>query len=203
MSTRRTPLLSAATASPRGRVVDGGLRPGCRQRRAHRRSAHYRPGRPDLSKAAFDVLPVQGNVHLIVTGAGSNIVAQVGDQGALLVDASVPSKRPVIAEMRRLTRAPSAASSTPAWIWITSAVTPASPHRDSRCSRAIRATGRPVKRRSSRTKRGSAGSACRRPDAAAGEAVADRHILHPEEETVLQPRADRDSAGRRRSPTAT
>jgi hypothetical protein len=36
------------------------------------------------------VLPVQGNVHLIVTGTGSNIVAQVGDQGAMLVDASVP-----------------------------------------------------------------------------------------------------------------
>ena len=26
----------------------------------------YRPGRPDLSKAGFEVLAVQGNVHLIV-----------------------------------------------------------------------------------------------------------------------------------------
>jgi glyoxylase-like metal-dependent hydrolase (beta-lactamase superfamily II) len=67
----------------------------------------YRPGRPDLSKAAFEVLPVQGNVYLIVTGTGSNIVAQVGDQGAILVDASVPevSER-VLAEVRRLTTGP-------------------------------------------------------------------------------------------------
>ena len=67
----------------------------------------YRPGRPDLSKAGVEVLPVQGNVHLIVTGAGSNIVAQVGEQGALLVDASAPevSDR-VIAEVRRLTGGP-------------------------------------------------------------------------------------------------
>ena len=67
----------------------------------------YRPGRPDLSKAGFEVLPVQGNVHLIVTGRGSNIVAQVGDQGAMLVDASMPevSDR-VLAEVRRLTKGP-------------------------------------------------------------------------------------------------
>ena len=67
----------------------------------------YRPGRPDLSKAGFEVLPVQGSVHLIVTGTGSNIVAQVGDQGALLVDASVPEvSDKVLAEVRRLTKAP-------------------------------------------------------------------------------------------------
>jgi glyoxylase-like metal-dependent hydrolase (beta-lactamase superfamily II) len=67
----------------------------------------YRPGRPDLSKAGFQVMPVQGNVYLIVTGAGSNIVVQAGDQGAILVDASVPevSDR-VIAEVRRLTKGP-------------------------------------------------------------------------------------------------
>ena len=67
----------------------------------------YRPGRPDLSKAAFEVLPVQGNVYLIVTGTGSNIVAQVGDQGAILVDASVPEvSDKVLAEVRRLTKGP-------------------------------------------------------------------------------------------------
>jgi glyoxylase-like metal-dependent hydrolase (beta-lactamase superfamily II) len=67
----------------------------------------YRPGRPDLSKAGFEVLPVQGSVHLIVTGAGSNIVAQVGDQGAMLVDASVPEvSDKVLAEVRRLTKGP-------------------------------------------------------------------------------------------------
>ena len=67
----------------------------------------YRPGRPDLSKAGFEVLPVQGNIHLIVTGTGSNIVAQVGDQGAMLVDASVPEvSDKVLAEVRRLTKGP-------------------------------------------------------------------------------------------------
>jgi len=67
----------------------------------------YRPGRPDLSKAGFEVLPVQGNVHLIVTGRGSNIVAQVGDQGAMLVDASMPEvSDKVLAEVRRLTKGP-------------------------------------------------------------------------------------------------
>src|SRR6187200_3329548 len=61
----------------------------------------YRPGRPDVSKAGVEVLPVQGNVHLIVTGAGSNVVAQVGDQGAILVDASVPEvSDAVLAEVR-------------------------------------------------------------------------------------------------------
>jgi len=67
----------------------------------------YRPGRPDLSKAGFEVLPVQSNVYLIVTGTGSNIVAQVGDQGAMLVDASVPEvSDKVLAEIRRLTKSP-------------------------------------------------------------------------------------------------
>ena len=108
MSTRRTPLLSAATAvaiAAASWMVVSAQAPGSGGLTSDQ--LKYRPGRPDLSKAAFEVLTVQGNVHLIVTGAGSNIVAQVGDQGALLVDASVPevSDR-VIAEMRRLTKGP-------------------------------------------------------------------------------------------------
>src|SRR5205814_1967462 len=44
---------------------------------------------------------------LIATGRGSNIVAQVGDQGALLVDASVSEvSDQVIAEIRKLTKGP-------------------------------------------------------------------------------------------------
>ena len=67
----------------------------------------YRPGRPDLSLSEIEVLPVQGNVYLIATGKGSNIVAQVGDQGALLVDASVAEVGDrVLAEVRKLTRGP-------------------------------------------------------------------------------------------------
>jgi len=67
----------------------------------------YRPGRPDFSVAGIEVLPVQGNVYLIATGTGSNIVAQVGDQGALLVDASVAEvSDQVLAEVRKLTGGP-------------------------------------------------------------------------------------------------
>ena len=67
----------------------------------------YKPRRPDLSLSGIEVLPVQGNVYLIATGKGSNIVAQVGDQGALLVDASVPDvSDQVIAEIRKLTKGP-------------------------------------------------------------------------------------------------
>ena len=61
--------------------------------------------KPDLSVSGVEVLPVQGNVYLIATGRGSNIVAQVGDQGALLVDASLPDvSDQVIAEVQKPTR---------------------------------------------------------------------------------------------------
>ena len=67
----------------------------------------YRPGRPELSLSGIEVLPVQGNVYLIATGKGSNIVAQVGDQGALLVDASLAEvSDQVLAEVRKLTKGP-------------------------------------------------------------------------------------------------
>jgi len=67
----------------------------------------YRPGRPDLSSSGVEVLPVQANVYLIATGKGSNIVAQVGDHGVLLVDASLADvSDKVIAEIRKLTTAP-------------------------------------------------------------------------------------------------
>jgi glyoxylase-like metal-dependent hydrolase (beta-lactamase superfamily II) len=67
----------------------------------------YKPRRPDLSSSGVEVLPVQGGVYLIATGRGSNIVAQVGDQGALLVDASLAEvSDQVIAEVRKLTKGP-------------------------------------------------------------------------------------------------
>jgi cyclase len=67
----------------------------------------YRPQRPNLTLSGVEVLPVQGDVYLIATGKGSNIVVQVGDQGALLVDASVPEvSDQVIAEIRKLTKGP-------------------------------------------------------------------------------------------------
>jgi cyclase len=67
----------------------------------------YKPQRPDLTLSGVEVLPVQGNVYLIANSKGSNIVAQVDDQGALLVDASVAElSDQVIAEIRKRTKGP-------------------------------------------------------------------------------------------------
>jgi glyoxylase-like metal-dependent hydrolase (beta-lactamase superfamily II) len=67
----------------------------------------YKPQRPDLSASGVVVLPVQGNVFLIATGKGSNIVVQADDLGALLVDASLADfSDQVIAEVRKLTKGP-------------------------------------------------------------------------------------------------
>src|SRR4029450_12878043 len=66
----------------------------------------YRPGRPDLSLSGVEVLPVQGSVYLIATGKGSNVIVQAGDQGALLVDASLAElSAQAIAEIGKLTTA--------------------------------------------------------------------------------------------------
>jgi cyclase len=43
---------------------------------------------PDYSKAEVHILPVQGNVYMLV-GAGGNITVQVGDDGILFVDTGV------------------------------------------------------------------------------------------------------------------
>src|SRR5688572_12235280 len=43
------------------------------------------PQKPDWAKLEVEVLPVQGQMHLIA-GAGGNIAVQAGDQGVLLVD---------------------------------------------------------------------------------------------------------------------
>jgi glyoxylase-like metal-dependent hydrolase (beta-lactamase superfamily II) len=56
--------------------------------------------------AALRVLPVQGNVHLVV-GAGVNVTVQVGRYGALLVDTPPPAAVPqLLAEVRKLTPRP-------------------------------------------------------------------------------------------------
>ena len=56
--------------------------------------------------AALDVIPVQGNVHLIA-GAGANIAVQVGPDGVVLVDAGDGRRSDdVIAAVRRLSEQP-------------------------------------------------------------------------------------------------
>ena len=67
----------------------------------------YRPGRPNLDALGIEVLPVQGNVYLIATGAGPNLVVQAGDQGAFVVDAGTADvSARVLAEIKKLTKGP-------------------------------------------------------------------------------------------------
>jgi cyclase len=58
------------------------------------------------NSAEVEVLPVQGNIHLIATG-GSNIAVQVGEVGALLVDSGNPeASAMVVAAVQALTSMP-------------------------------------------------------------------------------------------------
>jgi glyoxylase-like metal-dependent hydrolase (beta-lactamase superfamily II) len=67
----------------------------------------YRPGRPNLDASGVEVLPVQGSVHVIAIGKGANIVVQVGDQGAFLVDAGgADVSDRVLEEIAKLTSGP-------------------------------------------------------------------------------------------------
>jgi glyoxylase-like metal-dependent hydrolase (beta-lactamase superfamily II) len=60
----------------------------------------------DGGAAPLQVLPVQGNVH-VIQGAGANIAAQVGPDGVVLADAgSAASAEAVLAALRGLTRQP-------------------------------------------------------------------------------------------------
>ena len=43
------------------------------------------PPPPPLIVDGLEILPVQGNVHMIV-GAGANVGVQIGDEGAFVVD---------------------------------------------------------------------------------------------------------------------
>ncbi len=64
------------------------------------------PPAPDYSKAEVHILPVQGNIYMLV-GAGGNITAQVGDDGVLLVDTGVAAMSDkVLAAVRSLSDKP-------------------------------------------------------------------------------------------------
>src|ERR1700691_3110902 len=53
-----------------------------------------------------EVLPVQGNIYLLA-GAGGNITLQLGENGVLVVDTSLPPMSDqVIVEIRKLSRKP-------------------------------------------------------------------------------------------------
>src|ERR1700749_1729499 len=60
----------------------------------------------DFANVEMHVLPVQGNVHMLV-GAGGNITVQAGRQGVLLVDTEFgPLVPQIMAEVRKLSNGP-------------------------------------------------------------------------------------------------
>jgi len=77
--------------------------------RVHAQAADRPAWPPKLfapSPGDVEVLPVQGNVYMLV-GAGANITVQAGEQGVLMVDTGVASMSDkVIAAMRTISRKP-------------------------------------------------------------------------------------------------
>ncbi|MDP8991316.1 MAG: MBL fold metallo-hydrolase [Acidobacteriota bacterium] len=60
----------------------------------------------EASEPAFEMLPVQGNIHVLV-GAGGNIAVQIGPQGTLVVDSGLAKQsEDVLAAIRKLTAKP-------------------------------------------------------------------------------------------------
>src|SRR5678816_376083 len=58
----------------------------------------------NLNAVEVHILPVQGNVYMLV-GAGSNITVQVGSDGVLVVDASyAPLSEKILAAIRTLSK---------------------------------------------------------------------------------------------------
>ena len=66
----------------------------------------WSPAIPTVEDGQVDVLPVRGNVSMLV-GAGGNITVQAGDDGVLMVDAGVESMSDeVIAAVQSISRGP-------------------------------------------------------------------------------------------------
>src|SRR4029077_17113966 len=60
----------------------------------------------NLNAVEVHILPVQGNVYMLV-GAGSNIAVQVGNDGVLIVDAEyAPLSDKILAAVRTLSKGP-------------------------------------------------------------------------------------------------
>src|SRR5688572_18564562 len=73
---------------------------------AERSSAQQNQQNQNFDNVEVQVLPVQGNVYMLV-GAGGNITLQVGDEGVLLVDtqfAELSDK--ILAAIRKLSTKP-------------------------------------------------------------------------------------------------
>src|SRR5215813_24073 len=61
---------------------------------------------PNLNDVKIHILPVQGNVYMLV-GAGSNITVQTGNDGVLIVDTQyAPLSEKILAAIRTLSKGP-------------------------------------------------------------------------------------------------
>ena len=66
----------------------------------------YPQQQQNFDNVEINILPVQGNVYMIV-GAGGNMTMQVGDQGILLVDTQFPQvSSKVLAAIRKISNKP-------------------------------------------------------------------------------------------------
>jgi glyoxylase-like metal-dependent hydrolase (beta-lactamase superfamily II) len=64
------------------------------------------PAPPDLDKVEIQVLPVQGNVYLLV-GAGGNTIVQVGEYSVLVVDTQLaPLSAKILAAIKQISAKP-------------------------------------------------------------------------------------------------
>jgi glyoxylase-like metal-dependent hydrolase (beta-lactamase superfamily II) len=64
------------------------------------------PPSPPLIVDGIEILPVQGQVYLL-SGAGANVTAQIGEEGVLLVDTGAGALAPkIVAAVQRLTPRP-------------------------------------------------------------------------------------------------
>src|ERR1700751_2214770 len=61
---------------------------------------------PNLNNVDVHILPVQGNVYMLV-GAGANITVQVGSDGVLIVDSQyAPLSDKILTAIRTLSKGP-------------------------------------------------------------------------------------------------
>ena len=179
---------------------------------------------PLPSDNPLEVLPVFGNVYMVARGP-SNVAVQIGDEGVLLVDAATAALSDRVLEaVRALSDGPAQLHHQhhlrPRALRRQRAPWPCRHEPDDRAARPRRAGFGARHRQPGRRRQQSGPAASHRRDRdrarepaepherrahdRAVRDVADQHVLHREEDDVVQRRADRDPArARRRTPTAT
>jgi len=101
-SSARSPLTFVWMAAIAGLGVLGLTEQVFTQATQNRTSRMWAPPLTGVVPGEIQVLPVQGNVHVLI-GAGGNITVQAGDDGVLMVDTGTATmSAKVIAAMRSI-----------------------------------------------------------------------------------------------------